>query len=59
MSRYVIGILIYHRYKPIDVSVLVKGYKEPSIISGTGATIWSKTNSGPTSHHHPRSSPFP
>jgi hypothetical protein len=27
-----------------------------SIISGTGAAIGSKTNFGPTGHHHPRSS---
>jgi hypothetical protein len=33
-------------------------YKEPSIISGTGVVIWSKTNSGPTGHHHPWSSPL-
>jgi hypothetical protein len=29
-----------------------------SIISGTGAPIWSKTNFGPTGHHHLRSSPI-
>jgi hypothetical protein len=34
-------------------------YKEPSVTSGTGATIWSKANSEPTFHHHPRSSPLP
>jgi hypothetical protein len=34
-------------------------YKEPSIISWTGAAIWSKTNFGPTGHHHPRGSPIP
>jgi hypothetical protein len=28
-------------------------------ISGTGADIWSKSNFGPTGHHHPRSSPLP
>jgi hypothetical protein len=33
--------------------------KESSIISGTGAAIWSKTNFGPIGHHHPRSSPIP
>jgi hypothetical protein len=26
--------------------------------SGTDAAIWSKTNFGPTGHHHPQSSPF-
>jgi hypothetical protein len=34
------------------------GYKEPSIISGTDAAIWSKINFVPTGHHHPPSSPF-
>jgi hypothetical protein len=33
-------------------------YKESSIISGTGAVIWSKSNVGPTGHYHSRSSPF-
>jgi hypothetical protein len=33
-------------------------YKEPSISSGTGAAIWSKTNFGPTGHHYPQSSPL-
>jgi hypothetical protein len=28
-------------------------YKDPSIIYGTGAAILSKTNFGPTGHHHP------
>jgi hypothetical protein len=36
-----------------------EAYMEPSIISGTGADIWSKTNFGPTGHHHLRSSPLP
>jgi hypothetical protein len=27
-------------------------YKGTSIISGTGAAIWSKTNFEPTGHHH-------
>jgi hypothetical protein len=31
-------------------------YKEPSIISGTGAVIWSKSNFGTNVHHHPRNS---
>jgi hypothetical protein len=30
----------------------------PSIIFRTAAAIWSKTNSGPAGHHHPRSSPL-
>jgi hypothetical protein len=30
-----------------------------SIISETGAAIWSKTNFGPAAHNHPRSSPLP
>jgi hypothetical protein len=30
-----------------------------SIISGTGAAIWSKSNVGPTVHHHPQSSRHP
>jgi hypothetical protein len=30
-----------------------------SIISGTGAAPWSKTNFWPTGHHHSRSSPLP
>jgi hypothetical protein len=34
-------------------------YNESSIISGTGAAIWSKTNFGPTGHHHLGSSPLP
>jgi hypothetical protein len=34
-------------------------YKEPSIISRTGTAIWSKTNFGPTGHHHPQGSPIP
>jgi hypothetical protein len=29
------------------------------IIFRIGAAIWSKTNFGPTGHHHPRSSPLP
>jgi hypothetical protein len=28
-------------------------YKDPTIISGTGAVIWSKIKFGPTGHHHP------
>jgi hypothetical protein len=39
-----------------DTSVL---YKEPSIISGTGAAIWPNTIFGPNEHHHHRSSPLP
>jgi hypothetical protein len=39
-----------------DYTVL---YKEPSIISGTGAAIWSKTSFRSTGHHHLRSSPLP
>jgi hypothetical protein len=31
-------------------------YKKPTIISGTGAAIWSKTNFELTDHHHPHSS---
>jgi hypothetical protein len=34
------------------------GDKQLSIISGTGAVIWSKTNLGASGHHHPRSSPL-
>jgi hypothetical protein len=34
-------------------------YKEPSIISGTGPAIWTKTNFGPTGHHQPLSSLLP
>jgi hypothetical protein len=30
-----------------------------SIISGTGAAIYSNNDFGPTGHHHPRSSPLP
>jgi hypothetical protein len=33
--------------------------KEPSIISGTNAAIWSKTNFWPTGHHQPQSNPHP
>jgi hypothetical protein len=38
------------------VSPMEQTYKEPSIISGTGAAIWSETNVGPTGHHLHRSS---
>jgi hypothetical protein len=34
-------------------------YIEPSIISGTAAALWSKTNLGPTSHHHVQIRPLP
>jgi hypothetical protein len=40
-----------------DLEIIL--YKKPSIISGTGASIWSKTNFGPTGHHHTLSSPLP
>jgi hypothetical protein len=33
-------------------------YKDPSIISGTGAAVWLKTNFGPICHHRPRTSPL-
>jgi hypothetical protein len=38
---------------------IINTYKEPSIISGTGAAIWSKPNFGLTGHRHPRSIPLP
>jgi hypothetical protein len=34
-------------------------YRELSIISGTGADIWSKSNFGPPGRYHPWSSPHP
>jgi hypothetical protein len=34
-------------------------YKTPSIISGTGGSIWSQIIFGPTGHHQTRSSPLP
>jgi hypothetical protein len=34
-------------------------YKESSILSGTCAAIWLKTNFGSSGHHHPRKSPLP
>jgi hypothetical protein len=36
----------------------IRTYKEPSIISRTCATIWSKTDSRPTDHHYPQSNPL-
>jgi hypothetical protein len=33
-------------------------YKKPSIIPGTGAAIWPRTNLGSSGHHLPRSSPL-
>jgi hypothetical protein len=33
----------------------LKSYKEPPIISGTGAAIWSEINFGTTGYHHPHS----
>jgi hypothetical protein len=36
-----------------------KIYEKVPIISGTSATIWLKTNFGPTGYHHPQSTPFP
>jgi hypothetical protein len=38
------------------ISILKIRCKKSSIISGTGAAIWSKTNFGPIGHHHPGSS---
>jgi hypothetical protein len=34
-------------------------YKEPSIISDTGAAMCSNANFGPAGHYHPPSSPLP
>jgi hypothetical protein len=34
-------------------------YNEISTVYGTGGSIWSETNFGPTGPHHPRSSPLP
>jgi hypothetical protein len=37
---------------------MLVGYKEPSIIPGIDAAIWSKTNFVPTCHNHPEAVPF-
>jgi hypothetical protein len=38
--------------------IVAAAYKEPYIISDTGAAICSKTNFAPTGHHHPQHSPL-
>jgi hypothetical protein len=42
-----------------DMSTQTGEYKETSIISSTGAAIWSKINFGPAGYHHPGSSSLP
>jgi hypothetical protein len=37
---------------------MINLYKEPSIISGTGAAIWLKSNFGPAGYHQPCSSQY-
>jgi hypothetical protein len=44
-------IYIYSMFEEVK-----ENYKIPSIISGTSAAIWSRTNFGPTGRHHPVSS---
>jgi hypothetical protein len=48
-----------HNCSKYNVYNLLTIYRQPSIISGTGAAILSKTNFGPTGHHQARNSPLP
>jgi hypothetical protein len=40
-------------FKTVFPKYFIATYKEPSVISGTGAAIWSKINFGLTCHYHP------
>jgi hypothetical protein len=57
-SRTSHSLLFIHFLTVAHTNNLIIIYETVSIISGTGAAIWTKTNFGPTGRHHPRSIPF-
>jgi hypothetical protein len=52
-------IFTYLKWMLMITRVFARSYKEPSILSGSGAAIWLETYFGPTGHHHLQSSPLP
>jgi hypothetical protein len=47
------GVFVCQHESFENVSHVQISCKEPSIISGTGAAIWSKISFGITGYHHP------